>query len=83
MTDAEEDLMFELGEFGDQDPEVLQRTVWWLLSLHLGFRTRDESRKLKWGNVKLQINGETGNKKKKIGLDCGERIKMPQWRRTW
>lgn len=60
--------MFELGEFGDQDPEVLQRTVWWLLSLHLGFRTRDESRKLKWGNVKLQINGETGNKKKKNWL---------------
>lgn len=53
--------MFERGEFGDQDPEVLQRTVWWLLSLHFGFRARDESRKLKWGDVKLQINGETGN----------------------
>ena len=53
--------MFERGEFGDQDPEVLQRTVWWLLSLHFGFRARDESRKLKWGDVKLQINAETGN----------------------
>ena len=61
LTDAEEDLMFERGEFGQQDPEVLQRTVWWLLSLHFGFRARDESRKLKWGDVKLQINGETGN----------------------
>ncbi|KAL9978606.1 hypothetical protein ACROYT_G016142 [Oculina patagonica] len=50
LTDAEEDLMFERGEFGDQDPEVLQRTVWWLLSLHFGFRARDESRKLKWGD---------------------------------
>ena len=61
LTNAEEDLMFERGEFGDQDPEVLQRPVWWLLSLHFGFRARDESRKLKWGNVKLQSNGETGN----------------------
>ena len=61
LTDAEEDLMFERGEFGDQDPEVLQRTVWWLLSLHFGFRARDESRKLRWGDVKLQINAETGN----------------------
>ena len=61
LTDTEEDLMFERGEFGDQDPEVLQRTVWWLLSLHFGFRARDESRKLQWGDVKLQINVETGN----------------------
>lgn len=26
LSDAEEDLMFEQGKFGDQDPEVLQRT---------------------------------------------------------
>ena len=38
LTDAEEDLMFERGEFGQQDPEVLQRTVWWLLTLQFGFR---------------------------------------------
>ena len=67
LTEAEEDLMFERGEFGDQDPEVLQRTIWWLLSLHFGFRARDESKKLKWGDVKLQINGETGNKKNWFG----------------
>ena len=53
--------MFERGEFGDQDPEVLQRTVCWLLSLHLVFRARYESRTLMWGDVKLQINAETGN----------------------
>ena len=61
LTDTEEDLMFERGVFGDQDTEVLQRTVWWLLSLHFGFRASDESRKLKWGDVELQINAETGN----------------------
>ena len=49
LSDAEEDLVFERGKFGDQDHEVLQRTAWWLLSLHFGFRARDESRKLKWG----------------------------------
>ena len=63
LSDAEEDLMFEGGEFGDQDSEVLQRTVWLLLSLHLGFWACDESRKLEWGDVKLQINAETGNEK--------------------
>ena len=28
--------------------------MWWFLSLHFGFRARDESRKLLWGDVQLQ-----------------------------
>ena len=51
--DADEAL-FEAGEFGDSNPVALQRTVWWFLSLHFGFRARDESRKLRWGDVQLQ-----------------------------
>jgi hypothetical protein len=47
LTVDEEDQLFRLGEFGDGNPEALQRTVWWLLSLHFGFRARDESRRLK------------------------------------
>ena len=39
----EEDALFEAGEFGDSNPVALQRTVWWFLSLHLGFQARDES----------------------------------------
>lgn len=53
LTEEEEDKHFRLGEFGASNPEALQRTVWWLLSLHFGFRARDESRRLKWGDVKL------------------------------
>ncbi|KAK2557412.1 hypothetical protein P5673_020529 [Acropora cervicornis] len=51
LEDEEEDALFEIGEFGDSNPVSLQRTVWWLLSLHFGFRARDESRKLRWGDV--------------------------------
>ena len=54
LEDEEEDALFEIGEFGDSNPVSLQRTVWWLLSLHFGFRARDESRKLRWGDVQLQ-----------------------------
>ena len=39
----EEDALFEAGEFGDSNPVALQRTVWWFLSLHFGFRARGES----------------------------------------
>ena len=44
LSNAEEDLLFRSGQFGDGDPAALQRTVWWLLALHFGFRARDESR---------------------------------------
>ncbi|XP_067023735.1 uncharacterized protein [Acropora muricata] len=54
LEDEEEDALFEIGEFGDSNQVSLQRTVWWLLSLHSGFRARDESRKLRWGDVQLQ-----------------------------
>ena len=52
--------MFETGEFGCHNPEALQRTLWWFLSLHFGFRARGESRKLCWGDVELQIDPESG-----------------------
>ena len=31
------------------------------MALHFGFRARDESRKLKWGDIVLQEDNETGN----------------------
>ena len=61
LTEAEEDLLFQTRQFGNHDPETLQRTVWWVLSLHFGFRACDESRKLKWGDVVLGKDPETGS----------------------
>ena len=61
LSNAEEDLLFRSGEFGDENTEALQRTVWWLMALHFGFLARDESRKLKWGDIVLQTDNETGN----------------------
>jgi len=51
LTDEEEDRLLKSGLFGVSSPEALQRTMWWFLSLHLGFRARDESHKLCWGDV--------------------------------
>ena len=43
IDEDEEDALFKAGEFCDSNPVALQRTVWWFLSLHFGFRARDES----------------------------------------
>ena len=56
LTQKEEDKLFECGQFGISGPEVLQRTVWWFLALHFGFRARYESRKLCCGDIQLQVN---------------------------
>ena len=56
LTQEEEDKLFECGQFGMSGPEVLQRTMWWFLALHFGFRARDESRKSRWGDIQLQRN---------------------------
>ena len=66
IDEDEEDALFEAGEFGDSNPVALQRTVWWFLSLHFGFRARDESRKLRAG-VTFSFNSRMIAKKSWFG----------------
>ena len=56
LEKEEVDKMFNDGFFGDQDPVSLQRTMWWILSLHFGWRARNESRKLKWGDISVEYD---------------------------
>ena len=37
-------------------------TLWWFLSLHFGFRARDESRKHCWDNLEVQIDPKIAEK---------------------
>ena len=66
--------MFESGAFGYYNPEALQRTLWWFFSLHFGFRVRDESRKLCWGDLELQTDPETGREILLWLAERGERL---------
>ena len=52
--------MFQIVQFGEDDPEILQRIVWWVLSLYFGFRARDERRRLRWGDAVLKNDALTG-----------------------
>ena len=60
LTTAEEDQLFQSGQFSIEDPKALQKALWWFFSLHFGWRARDESRKLTWGDVHLENDPETG-----------------------
>ena len=52
--------MYNTGYFGDFDATNFQGTMWWHISLHFGFRARDESRKLKLGDIKLERDAVRG-----------------------
>ena len=53
VTFEEEERLWTSGEFGTHNPLALTRTMWWYSSLLFGLRGRDESRKMKWGDIKL------------------------------
>ncbi len=44
------DSMWTSGSLGDSSPEVLLNTVWFLLTMHMGMRGRDEHYKLTYGD---------------------------------
>ena len=48
------------GAFGVHDPAALQRTTWYFITLHIGYRGRDEARELRWGGITLEENEGTG-----------------------
>ena len=51
--------LWEKGALGDKDPETLQNTIWYLLTLHMGMRGRDEHYKIMYADfeVKSAIDG--------------------------
>ena len=61
LTKDEEDMLFQSGQLGWDSPEALQRSIWWLTTIHFGHRGRDEARQLQWGDIKLktdEVNGQ-------------------------
>ena len=44
----------ETKALGDDNPETLQYTVWFLLTLHMGMRGRDEHYKVLYGDLEIK-----------------------------
>ena len=56
ISEAEEQMLYDAGQFGLTGPDALQRTLWWHMTVLFGHRGRDESRQLKWGDVQLKTD---------------------------
>lgn len=69
LTNEEIEILWSRGGFGHDHPEQLTSTVWFLLSLHFGFRGAHESRQLRVGDVRLKVDC-SGDKY----LECSERL---------
>ena len=69
LTEEEEETLFQSGAFGAENLVALQRAMWWILSLHVGFRTRNESLKLYWGDVSLQTDPIQDGREMLVWLD--------------
>ena len=59
LTGYEVDLLYSNRYFGTHAPLPLQRNIWWKITISFGHRARDESRKLKFGDIKLGYDSET------------------------
>ena len=56
LTNKEVDHLFANSYFGITSPLSLQRAIWWKISTSFGYRARDESRKLCFGDIKLLVD---------------------------
>ena len=52
----------EMAYFGWETPEAVQRLMWWCITTQFGYRARDESRKLCFGDITLSFDSERGKK---------------------
>lgn len=53
LEDSEVEKLKEIGYFRWENSEQLQRLMWWCITTQFGYRARDESRKLCFGDIVL------------------------------
>ena len=56
LTDEQEELLWTTAALGDATASSTQNTMWYLFSKLFGWRGRDESRQLCWGDVTLTLD---------------------------
>ena len=60
LTNKDIERIFDENQFGIHDPDVLSRTMWFLLTLHFRHRARHEARQMKFGDIVLRKDEASG-----------------------
>ena len=60
LTNEDIERIFDENQFGTHDPDVLSCAMWFLLTLHFGHPTRHEARQMKFGDIVLRKDEESG-----------------------
>ena len=58
LSAAEENCLWSSGELGDMNPTVLLHTIWYLCTMHFGWRGVDEHRRVCYGDFQLGNDDE-------------------------
>ena len=56
LTNTEINYLFQSGYFGTKNALTLQRAMWWKVTTNFGYRARNESRKLCFGDIILSCD---------------------------
>ena len=75
VNSEDEDELYDSGTFGQNNPDSLITTMWYMNTVYVGLRGSHEHRQLKWGDVKLEndqneVQSLTYNERitKKLGI---------------
>jgi len=60
LAEAEENTLWVVGGLGDTNPTVLLHSVWYLCTMHFGWRGVDEHRRVRYGDITWGVDSEGG-----------------------
>ena len=75
LDPTEVDTLFREKYFGADNPASLTNVIWWLTSLHFGFRARNEARKLTWGDIVLAYDENEKQEYLEWGVERGTKTR--------
>lgn len=58
LTKEEEEILWENGQLGNQNPHVLINTMWWLLTMHFYLRGRQEHHDMMVEDFSIEKDGD-------------------------
>lgn len=73
ISDEEEKQMWESGALGSSTPEILNFTMWFIITKVMGFRPRHEHRQLQWQDLEVKTDPLNGKEYLELIIERGSK----------